>query len=175
MDFLKEVFAALYPEHNYVNIKSPLPLIDINFILIGLYVGLVVGLAVACYRKRYMGKAVRAIIKEQAFSEETAKTPAELGLDKGRLLLGALRRRRFGGMVKQIGVDIEAKRPDYSDEKYYIPEEFRYQAEERYSTRGASVGSVIFWAIFFIPVFLVLRYIIPELLQLLDNFITSTK
>lgn len=173
IEFWKEVFAALYPEHHYVNIKSPLLLIDLNYILIGIYVGIVVGLVAACYRKVHMGKAIRAILKAEAYSEDTAKTPSELGIGKRRSLTRALRKRKFGGIVKAVGTD--EKTQDTASERYYIPEEVRYQAEERYSRRGAGIPAVIFWAIFLIPVFMLLRFAIPELLWLLDNVITGLK
>lgn len=175
LEFWKEFFNALYPEYYYENIKSPLLLIDLNYILIGLYVGIVVGLVLMCYRKGHLGTAVRAILKAQAHSEETAKTPVELGLAKKRTLVRALRLGKFGGLVKCVGVDLTEKKPDYSAERYYIPEDRRYQAEDRYSRRGVGIPMVIFWAIFLIPVFLVLRFAIPELLQMLDNFISGLK
>lgn len=175
IEFWKEFFDALYPEYYYDNIKSPLLLIDLNYILIGLYVGIVVGLVLMCYRKGHMGKAVRAILKAEAYSEESAKTPEELGIGRSRSLVRALRRGKFGGLVKLVGVDTDAKKPDYTDERYYIPEDRRYQAEDRYSRRGVGIPMVIFWAIVLIPVFLLLRFAIPELLQFLDNFITGLK
>lgn len=175
VEFWKEFFEALYPEHYYEHVKSPLLLIDLNYILIGLYVGIVVGLVVMCYRKGHMGKAVRAILKAEAYSEESAKTPEELGLAKSRTLLRALRLGKFGGLVKSVGFDPLDKKPDYSAERYYIPEDRRYQAEDRYSRRGVGIPMVIFWAIFLIPVFMLLRFAIPELLQMLDNFISGLK
>lgn len=173
--FWKEFFEALYPKHTYYNIESPLLLIDLNYILVGFYIGIIVGLIAIWYRKSHMGKAVRAIIKAEAFSEETAMSPEELGLGGKRTLIRALRRRKFGGLVKCIGVDIEAKKPDYSGERYYIPEEYKYRAEDRYSRRGVGIPIIIFWAIFLIPVFMFLRFLIPELLQMLDNFIGGLK
>lgn len=175
IEFWKEFIDALYPDYHYVNLKSPLLLIDLNYILIGLYVGIVVGLVFMCYRKVHMGKTVRAILKAEAYTEDTAKSPAELGLGKSRSLVRALRKKKFGGLIKAVGVDTDAARPDFSSERYYIPENLRYQAEERYSRRGAGIPMVIFWAIVLIPVFMLLRFAIPELLQLLDNFITGLK
>lgn len=169
INFWKEFFAALYPTHRYENIKSPIPLIDINFILIGLYLGLVIGFIVTIIRKRYLGKVVRAIIKAEAFSPEDAKSPKELGFGNKKLLLYIVRHLSFSNPIKQAGVDTDKKRPDYTNEGYYIPENQRYSAEERYSTKGTSIGSVIFWIIFLIPIFLFLRFIIPELLVLFDN------
>ncbi len=171
--FWGEFFDALYPEYHYKNIKSPFPLLDLNFMLIGLYIGIVVALIFVCYRKGYMGNAIRAMLKAKAHSVEDAKTPAELGLDRKPILLRALRRGKFGGLVRCVGVDMSKKKPDFSEERYYIPEDRRYQAEDRYNRRGVGIGTVIFWTIFLIPVFMVLRFAIPELLQLLDNFITG--
>lgn len=175
MEFWKEFFDVLYPDYYYENIKSPLVLADLNYILVGLYLGIVVGLCLMCYRKGHLGKAVRAILKVEAYSEETAKSPEELGIAKSRTLVRALRRGSFGGLVKSVGFDVLAKRPDYTGERYYIPEERRYQAEDRYSRRGVGIPMVIIWAIILIPVFFGLRFVIPELLQMLDNFITGIK
>ncbi len=171
--FWKEFFDALYPDYYYRNIKSPLILVDLNYILIGLYIGIVVASFFICYRKTHMGIAVRALLKEKAHSEEDAKTPAELGIAGRPTLVRALRKCKFGGIVKMVGVDLDAKRPDYTNERYYIPEDRRYQAEDRYSRKGMGIGVVIIWAILLIPVFMLLRFVIPELLQLLDNFITG--
>ncbi|MBE6707817.1 MAG: hypothetical protein E7578_01070 [Ruminococcaceae bacterium] len=173
--FWKEFFDALYPDYYYRNIKSPLILVDLNFILIGLYIGIVAASAFICYRKNHLGIAVRALLKVNAHSAEDAKTPEELGIANRPTLVRALRRCKFGSIVKLTGVDLEAKRPDYTNERYYIPEDKRYQAEDRYSRKGMGVGVVIFWAIILIPVFMLLRFVIPELLQLLDNFITGLK
>lgn len=172
-EFWGQFFDALYPEYYYKNIRSPFPLVDLNFILIGLYVGIVLALIFSCYRKGYIGGAVRALLKAKAHSAEAAKTPEELGLAKKPLLLRALRRRRFGGLVRCVDESPEEKKKDFSHERYYIPEDHRYQAEDRYSRKGLGIGTVIFWAIFLIPVFMLLRFAIPELLQMLDNFITG--
>ena len=173
--FWKEFFDALYPDYYYKNINSPLILVNLNYILIAMYVGIVIAAAVTCYRKNHMGIAVRALIKAEAFSVEFSKTPEELGLAKRATLVRALRKRKFGGIVRQLGVDTLAKHPDYRGESYYIPEDKRYQAEEKYSRKGMGIGVVIFWAIFLIPVFMLLRFVIPEMLQLFDNFLTGIK
>lgn len=173
--FWKEFFDALYPDYYYRNIESPLVLVDLNYILIGLYIGIVVASALICYRKTHLGIAVRALLKAKAHSEEDAKTIEELGIAGRPTLVRALRRGRYGGIVKMVGVDLTAKHPDFTNARYYIPEERRYQAEDRYSRKGMGVGVVIFWAIFLIPVFMLLRFVIPELLMMLDNFITGLK
>ena len=169
--FWNEFFDALYPDYYYKHIESPLILMNVTYILIGIYLGIVLASVVVCYRKNHLGTVIRALLKAEAHSEENAKTPEELGIAKRWTLVRALRKCGFGSLVKQVGVDIEAKKPDYTNEKYYIPEDLRYRAEDRYSRRGMGIGVVIFWAIFLIPVFMFLRFLIPELLQLLDNFI----
>ena len=171
LEFFKEFFAALYPEHYYANIESPLLLINLNYILLALYAGVVIALSVVCYRKRHLGKAVRAIIEKGALSEDSALTAEELGLAGSRTLSSALRREKFGSLVKAAS----SGKDGGSVARYYIPEDRRYEAETRYSGRGCGIGAVIIWAVILIPVFMILRFIIPELLQLLDNFITSIK
>lgn len=171
--FWNEFFDALYPEYHYNNIESPFPLLNLNWMLIGLYVGIVLALILVSWRRGYMGNVIRSLLKAEAFSEETAKSPEEIGLEKKPILKRALKRQRFGGLVKCTGVDLLAKKPDFTAARYYIPENRRYQAEDRYNRKGIGVPMIIFWAIFLIPVFMVLRFAIPELLQLVDNFITA--
>lgn len=171
--FWNEFFDALYPEYHYENITSPFPLLSLNWMLIGLYVGIIAALILVSWRKGYMGNVIRSLLKAEAFSEETAKSPEELGLEKKPILKRALKRQRFGGLVKCVGVDLLEKKPDFSSARYYIPEDRRYRAEDSYSRRGVGVPMIIFWAIVLIPVFMVLRFAIPELLQLVDNFITG--
>ncbi len=169
--FWKEFFDALYPDYHYKNIKSPLLLVNMNYILLGLYVGVVLGLIATYYRRAHLGKAIRAIISAEAFSPETAKTPEELGIGKSRILKRALKKSKFGGMVKAAIAD--SGQDSLGETRYYIPEKIRFQAEDRYSKKGAGIGKVILWAIIMIPVFLVLRYVIPEFLLILDGILGS--
>lgn len=53
--------------------------------------------------------------------------------------------------------------------KFYIPEDVRYSAEDRWSRRGSDVRTVILWAILLIPVFMLVRFFLPEILQFADN------
>lgn len=208
-EFWSSFFDLLYPEYNYKYIPTP-SLMNIDLIFIGLYVAIVLAAVALCTRKAVMGRAVRAILKAEAFSPETAKTASELGLGKSRILSYALRHRKFGLTVRRTDVDYDAlfasmdaeeKRRrkktaalrdiPYTEEemqaaraaffkkkhtpeeeaalRYYIPEAERYSAEDRYSRRGSDIRTAILVALIFIPVLMVIRFFLPELLQLADN------
>lgn len=183
IDFLKELYAALFPEHHYANIRSPLFLIDLDFILIGLYVGIVIGAFVMCAHRARTGELVGAILTAGTTSPENAKTLGELGLGGKKSVIRSLKRRRYGSLIKVAsnatgeGNDGGAGGTSSAEEaaRYYIDGSDAYSAEECFGKRRGGILTAVIWAIVLIPIFLLIRFFIPELLQLLDNFITGLK
>lgn len=186
IDFLKELYAALFPEHHYANIRSPLFLIDLDFILLGLYVGIVIGAFVMCAHRARTGELVRAILSAGATSPENAKTLAELGLGGKESVIRSLKRRRYGSLIKVAsnatdegndGSAGDAGGAASAEEaaRYYIDGSDAYSAEECFGKRRGGILTAVIWAIVLIPIFLLIRFFVPELLQLLDNFITGVK
>lgn len=187
IDFLKELYAALFPEHHYANIKSPLFLIDLDFILVGLYVGIVVGAFVMCAHRARTGELIGAILSAGATSPETAKTLGELGLAGKESVLRSLKRRRYGSLIKIASVEggesdegkageaVEGAESAENAARYYIDGSDAYSAEECFGKRRGGILTAVIWAVVLIPIFLLIRFFIPELLQLLDNFITGVK
>ncbi len=186
IDFLKELYAALFPEHHYANIRSPLFLIDLDFILLGLYVGIVIGAFVMCAHRARTGELVGAILSAGATSPENAKTLAELGLGGKESVIRSLKRRRYGSLIKVAsnatdegndGSAGDAGGAASAEEaaRYYIDGSDAYSAEECFGKRRDGILTAVIWAIVLIPIFLLIRFFVPELLQLLDNFITGVK
>lgn len=211
IDFLKELYSAVYPEHHYANLHSPLYFVNLDFILIGLYVGIVIGLFITCGRRAHTGDLIGRILSAEATSPETAKSAEELGIADKSGLIRALKRRRFGSLVRSVVVPDSTDGTgddavDSADEaangtgsgdkgtredtngansgdgeaiggevRYYVDKSDAYSAEMLYGKRKGGIITAVIWAIILIPVFMLIRFFIPELLQLLDNFITGTK
>ena len=59
--------------------------------------------------------------------------------------------------------------------RFYMPEENRVKAELRFTEVRNPAGSFIFTVILLVAVAFFAIYAVPELLQMLDNFITTVK
>lgn len=159
------------------------------------------------YHRVYLGRVVRALIREEAHSPEKAKTLMELGFFRSALV----RRQLSSGTLRKLircteeeeyvkaKAEIAADEPsdDPSDvekthhiaaraltaspyrmnfitARFYIPEELRHRASVRYERKGSGlialclvvIGAILFAAL--------ACFILPDLLQLIDNIINMT-
>lgn len=184
----------LYENFNLYN-----PFITIDMIVWAMFAGFVAASLMAVYNKRVIGGFVKSVISNDCLTPESAKTIIELGYGTDWFIKNALRTdtvlRRFivrvqetdekdgeagdadaaandendGGSKKKSKSRHEAI--DFASARFYIPEELKYKAEVRYASRGTNfftfgIAVVILAATAFAALF-----IIPELLQLIDNFI----
>ena len=60
---------------------------------------------------------------------------------------------------------------DFSTARFYIPEDLKYRAEIRYASRGTDVVSFFICVVILAVAAFAAIFIIPELMQLIDNFI----
>ena len=68
---------------------------SIAIIIIGLVLGMIAAVVLGYFRNNTAGRVVRAIILQQAYSEDKAKTLSELGVEPTFLVRRALRSRSF--------------------------------------------------------------------------------
>lgn len=99
----------------------------------------------------------------------------------------SLKRRRYGSLIKiasaeggegdegKAGEAVEGAESAENAARYYIDGSDAYSAEECFGKRRGGILTAVIWAVVLIPIFLLIRFFIPELLQLLDNFITGVK
>ncbi len=185
----------------YTNFELRNPFISLELIVWSLFAGFIIAALMAIYNKRLIGGFVKQILREECLSPETAKTVTELGYGTDWFIKNALRTdtvlRRFVVRIdkeKPEGEDSETaespenagknkKAPrspkhdviDFETAKFYIPEELKYRADVRYASKGTNffmfgVCVVVFAAAAFAAI-----YIIPDLIQLIDNFITTMR
>lgn len=181
--------------YNYQNFD-----IDVNgdtmlIIIWGLYIGIMAGVLGSIICRVYSGRIVQALIKAGAVDDSTSKTLAELGLSKQYMVRRMLRAesslRRMvmvteGTGVKESGTgkasrfwhekfirDDIPQKLDYTTARFYLPEDKRISAEVRYQKEGHPILSFILAAIgLFIAAYFA-TVAVPELLQMLDNFLTD--
>lgn len=182
--------------YDYVNVSYPFESLEI--VVWGLFIGFVIASLMAVYNKGLIGGFIKALLSNECTSEESAKTISELGYGTDYFVKNALRTntvmRRFVVRVDYVlprfeseaaGTDEPAaeKQPkvertrggheiiDFETARFYIPEELKYRAEVRYARRGTNVVSLIVTIIILAVAAFGVLYLVPEMLQLLDNFI----
>lgn len=179
----------------YNHIKFYNRIFTMKGLIWGLWGGLVLGLLISYYHKSYLGEVVRRLLKKEAHSPESAKTLEELGVKNTFALRHALKegatlrrhvevanpgecltpravkkRSRFAKLFLSEKQKYDC---DFDKMKLYIPEEKRISADLRYAEKRHMSPA---WLIFFIVLFAALAVgamiVIPDLLRMLDNFLT---
>lgn len=153
--------------------------IDVNsssmlVIIIGLAIGLLVGIILSLICKSVAGKVVKALGKHGAVDENSAKTIEELELGKVAFLKSVLK--PGSALFKALAcTDGGEKKIDYATARFYLPEEKRISAETRFAEEKHPVRSGILAVILVSAAALFAVFVIPELLTMLDNFVTQVK
>lgn len=176
----------------YENFELFNPFISVKLIVWALFAGFVAAALLAVYNKRLIGGLVKKMLFENCTSPEKAMTVTELGYGTDWFVKNALRTDaallRF---VRRIDLkkeddekaEKEDARPektrgghdviDFSTARFYIPEELKYKADVRYASRGTDFVSFGICIVIFIAAAFAAIFIIPDLIQLIDNFIGS--
>lgn len=178
---------------HYNNFELYNPFISLDLIVWALFAGFVLASLLALYNKRIIGGFVKAMLRDECLSPETAKTVTELGYGTDWFIKNALRTDtvlcRF---VVRIDKDMDGtenpaesdggekkkRQPkhdviDFSTARFYIPEELKYKADVRYANRGTNLFTFVLGVVALIAAAFAAIYFIPDLIQLIDNFITQ--
>ena len=185
---------------NYQHIQMNNPVFSIRTLLICFWLGIMLAAVLAIFNKRVLGDFVRACARDGATSPEKARTLAELGFLKNSSVRSALKRRgSLRRVVRCVEDDLadlaagvpmreeiaalypEAKadagsgkpgRTDLNTARFYIPEAEIYTAEIRYDKKGTNWLSFIGTLVLGLVLVLLLIQLMPDILQLVDNFIS---
>ena len=192
----------LIAETAYYHLEFFNRIITLEGLVWGLYGGFVIGIVLSYYHKVYLGATVRALLDAGADSPESALSLEQLEEKYGVKASRARRRAlRSGSALRKV---ISVANPDecliplppkkrnkvlslmlpegdnteydFDRMKLYIDKEDSYRAEARY---GQKKRVNIIYAILLILLltalaFIVLKFAIPDLLRMLDNFIGMT-
>ena len=170
-------------------------------LLIGLLLGVIFASFAIILDKRHLGNFVRRLLREECVGRDNAKTLYELDSVTKFSIRQAVRRSvNLRRVVKcreeeEFLADLEKTRAEYEEKRredpslprfrestyrvdpdtdhFYIPEELAYTAERKFDKKGS--GWLIFFLIVLISIFLFafLLFVIPEILQLLDELVGS--
>ena len=178
-------------------------LVTLKTILIGITIGLILASFMTIYNKRYIGGFILKLIREECLDAERAKTLEELGYLKKfgvRYVIssnGTLTRwvrcveeDEFYAKQDAARAEFEeahkndAKPPKYKETEFkrdtktmhfYIPEEKKYAADVKFEAKGANWLSFALVAVVSIILCAFLSYILPDIIKMVDNFISVTK
>lgn len=197
-ELIDELFALDLDSYDNLGI-SEITLSGLRGVIIALFLGAVIGAVMSLFNKRVLGEFVRALISENCTTPESAKTLAELGFLKNSAVRSSLRsggllgktvrcveEDRFAaetvkkrGLYELRAAESGEKRPPFREIEYkreldtahfYIPASKSDSAEMRFSKKGTNWGTLVLGIIASLILLWLVMRILPDLLQLLDNF-----
>ena len=167
---------------------------NIKNLILAFCIGLSIAAFGAVYNKRVLGKFVRKLLKEECLSPESAKTLGELGFSRNifvklSLIFGTTLRRvvhcveaeeweearknAAGSKVVEFLLPEKRYRNNFSTDRFYIPESYKYTAEIRFAKKGNSLLSLALTAVLGIVAVVLIFKFAPSLLSMIDEFIGS--
>ncbi len=178
-------------------------LISLRMILIGFTFGLILASFITIYNKRYIGGFVRKLLSEECFSHGSAKTLSELGYINNPIIRFSLRTgsplSRWARCVEEdeFYAKMEKNREEFEKEHcddkkppkfkevefkrdvktmhFYILEDKKHTADIKFDEKGANWISFIVVVIVSVALCAFLSYTLPDLIKMIDNFISVVK
>ena len=183
--------------YTYENFDLNLNSASCLFIIGGIYIGILLGVALSLIVRVHSHRIVKALVDRGALDRDHAATLDDLGLGKNpfvrRMLRedGSLRRlvlcaneedfpERKLSPLRRFWHDKFLRDPlppktDFALARFYLPEEKRVTAEVRFPAEGHPVRSFVLALIGLSAAAAFTVFALPELLAMLDNFITQVK
>lgn len=170
--------------------------INMSWAIVALCLGMVLASVLAVYEKKGLGEFVRKLLHEDCYTPESAKTLYELGYRKNAAVRSALRTGSLSKIVRctqkqEWDAEMERKKQEYKasapagsppfkcpayrinfeTDTFYIPKDDSYAADVRYDKKGSGIISVLIVAGLSLLVAAFIIFILPDMLQMLDNFV----
>lgn len=149
---------------------------SLSFVVMGIFLGTAVACGVMLYNIKFPGGLVRALLRLDALSPESAVTAAECGFKSEALLrfmlsdTGALSKYVHIIPVKTVKKG-KKERVLLTSAKFYLEPETKYRAEIRYDRKKANPLTVVIGILLLALLALAAIWLIPELVQMFKNFI----
>lgn len=173
---------------------------NLRNVIFGLVLGMIFASYLVIFNRRVYGDFVRSLIGENCYSPETAKTLSELGYMKNSAVRSAIKSgHTYRGLVRcpeaeeyyasreQARGEYEARvaasgekaspftapeyKYDFTSARFYIPEDKHFTASERFEKKGTSVLTAVVITVVSIALFWAILKFLPDIMQLLDNFV----
>ena len=153
----------------------------VNRIIPALILGIIIAAVATVFSRRLVGDFVRTLIEKEALSPERGVTLLETGAFRSTVVRRELCRGVFLKKVvfcreEQAFLDEKGKDAtyeiDFTKDHFYIPEDLKYRAENRFNQKGTGWLSVVLTVILVpLVVGLICRFM-PNILQFADSIIT---
>ena len=200
--FIEKYFTVRFEQYNYQNISVRANgLLSAQAIIIAFFIGLIIAAGLAMFQKRTLGDLVRALDRENANEPARAMTLEQLGLIRNTAIKQDL---RHGTALRRVVRCVEEEeylasmadkkaafeaneqnkgkkwkdipfRYDFYNHHFYIPAELMFGADVHFDKKGSNPLVFAFTVVLFIVVASLVCYLLPEMLQLADNFIGMVK
>ncbi len=172
--------------YNYQNFSfSSVPENTLKIIVLGICIGIVVGTVAAVVYKTITHSFIRTLVKNEIHTPEKAKRIDDLDFIgklyiKNELKYSYKTMRRYVICAneedfikkKETEKDSSFKKLPVDQGLFYLPEEKKIEAELRFSEVRNPVGSIVITTALAGAAAYFALFAAPELLQMLDNFIT---
>ncbi len=142
-----------------------------NLIIWSLYLGIIAASIISIYNRIFLGRFVKVLYDRKAYDKETAIAPLETGY-RNIYLKRALKK---SITFKKIVVTDDTTNTDILQKKYYLSENNRERAKNLYAQNGAHPLFVIFIAILMIALIALLYKVLPDIIDMTENFFNSFK
>lgn len=171
-------------------------MITIPMIVIAIAAAIIISSIAVIFNKTVLGGFVRAVIKSEALSKDSAKTLEELGYDEKLIIRRGVRRgvnlrsvircveeeeynERTRLAREEYDKNPDPHKPKFVDVPYavdpdndhfYIPEENKYKADMKFDKKGTSWG--MFWIVVLLTVIfsIILLVSLPKILDIANEF-----
>ena len=178
MGFFKEFFSALWNDLQGIfseTIKlGDNPITTLNIVIWSIYIGFIIGIIITVYNRFVLGALIRRLIEKGACSESAAITVSDTGCANPFVRFALRKSGTLRRIVYMVGDTAESRSQDsVATAKFYIPDENIHRAEVIYGNSGTSLVSILLSVLAFFVVVLLSFFVIPNLIQMLTNFISD--
>lgn len=137
--------------------------------------GVIIGAGISVYFKEVLGAFVRFLIKNGYNSAENAPRLEETKFAKNFFVKRAIRKGTYKRVMKTEAPDDDklTEKEVILKSRYYIPDDLVFQAENVFSKKGTNWFALILTVILFFIVAALSLFVVPDLIQMLNNFING--
>ena len=146
----------------------------LNIIVWSLFIGFIIAVGVSVCNRLLLGTLIARLKDKEAFSEDSALTAKELGCANPLIRLALCKNSTFRRIVRMKGDTETVLCADrFTEARFYLPEENIRRAETVYGKTELTAGNVLLSVAAFFALAIVAFIVIPELIQMLSNFIST--
>lgn len=158
----------------YQNFTIPSGFDSLEVLVWGMFAGIMIGVIISTFDKLFCLRMVKALLERGAQTPEAALPLNALDIKGKWYLRGALKEGK--PLRKMLAIpETAAEIKKAAEIPFYLPEEKRFQAENRYENGRHPIMTMFLCGILLLVTVLFVLFIVPELLTMLDNLVGFVK